>query len=222
MVEQRMYAVLRIAFSRCNQHCWHLLSTTRTTWRRNPRKTTNKTAVKWCYSTITPVRTLLTCQKHYTGVGLGSHSAPTLFTWSCALRFSLFPLSIEHPSRNLLSLWKCAPNMACRLQLKTKRFLQARNRKFTPACQLTIPYAPTPGRMMSENGRGRNGKSGEMKSVAGQTGGLLETPAPDSDSSTTNSNWSYWVANSGPQWWKPSVLMIQPWRVSIYVSNTWN
>ena len=51
--EQRGCAVLRIASAWCNHHCWHLLPTTEMYRRRNPRKTTNKVCVKWCYSTIT-------------------------------------------------------------------------------------------------------------------------------------------------------------------------
>ena len=69
-----------------------------------------------------------------TGVRLGSHSAPTSFTWSCGLRFSPFLLSVEQPSRNFLSRWKCASNMAWwLLQLKTTLFLQVQNWKVTPA-----------------------------------------------------------------------------------------
>ena len=58
-VEQRGCAVLRIASPRCNCHCWHLLPITERSCGCNARKTTNKTALKWCYSTITPARTLL-------------------------------------------------------------------------------------------------------------------------------------------------------------------
>ena len=42
LVEQRGCAVLGIASPRCNHHCWHLLTTTDTSCRRNPRKTTKK------------------------------------------------------------------------------------------------------------------------------------------------------------------------------------
>ena len=111
-----------------DSNCQHLRSLTDAIQEKDQQD-----CVKWRYSTITPARTLLTWQKHYTGIGLGSHSAPTLCTWSCALRFSPFPLSIEQPSRSILSGWICAPNMAWWLQLKTTRFLQARNRKITPA-----------------------------------------------------------------------------------------
>ena len=44
LVEQQDCAVLRIISPRCNHHCWPLLPSTETSCRRNPRKTTNKSA----------------------------------------------------------------------------------------------------------------------------------------------------------------------------------
>ena len=44
LVEYRGCAVLQIASSRCNHHCWHLLPTAEMSCRLNPRKTTNNTA----------------------------------------------------------------------------------------------------------------------------------------------------------------------------------
>ena len=43
-------------------HYWHLLSVTETSRRRNPKED-RQNGGRWCYSTITPARTLLTWQK---------------------------------------------------------------------------------------------------------------------------------------------------------------
>ena len=67
-------------------------------------------------------------QKHYTGVAVGSHSAPTLSPDLAPTDFYLFrSLFKKLPFR-----MKICSNMASQLQLKPTRFLQARNRKITP------------------------------------------------------------------------------------------
>ena len=43
LMEQRECAIVRIVSPRCNHHCRHLLPTTETSCRHNPRKTTNRT-----------------------------------------------------------------------------------------------------------------------------------------------------------------------------------
>ena len=65
LAEQRGRTVLRIASPRCKLIITAdiFLPTTETSCRRNPRKTTNNNCIKWCYSTITHARTLLTWQK---------------------------------------------------------------------------------------------------------------------------------------------------------------
>ena len=97
----------RIASPRCNHHCWHLLPTTETSCRCNPRK--RQTGLrKLCYSTITPSSTLETWQKQelYRS-SVGKSFRTHLIHLILRPQFSPFPLSIEQPSRNLLS-GKCA------------------------------------------------------------------------------------------------------------------
>ena len=90
--------------------------------------------VKWCYSTITPARTLLTWQKNTIQELVGKSFRTHLTHLILRPQIFTFPLSIEQPSRNFLSGWKCSPDMAWRLlQFKTTRFLQTWNRKITPS-----------------------------------------------------------------------------------------
>ena len=98
------------------------------------KKNEQRDYVKWCCSTITPARTLLTWQKTlyrgWVGKSIRTHLIhlilrPQIFNFS-----TLYQITFK----DFLSGWKWAPNMGWRLlKLKTTRFLQAGNRKITPA-----------------------------------------------------------------------------------------
>ena len=128
LVEQRGCALLQIAFPRCIHHCWHLLPTTETSCRCNPNKNDQQDCVKWCYSMMTLLTWHKTLYRSWVGKSFQTHLIHLILN----PRFSPFLCSIKQPSRNFLSRWNCAPNMAWRLQLKTMQFLQARNWKITP------------------------------------------------------------------------------------------
>ena len=133
LAEQRGCAVLRIASPRCR------LTTTAEIYCQQVRhladaiqENEQEDRMKWC-STKTPARTQLIWQKTLYRSWVGKSFRTHLIHLILRPHISPFLLSIEQHSRNFLSGWKRTPNMACWLQLKTTRFLQARNRKITPA-----------------------------------------------------------------------------------------
>ena len=85
LVEQRRCAVLWIDFPRCI-HPWQLLTTTETQSKKNDQQDW----VKWCYSSITTARTLLTLQKTLCRSWIGKSFRTHLVNWSWDLRFSHF------------------------------------------------------------------------------------------------------------------------------------
>ena len=130
LVKQRGCACTTNCFPTADIYCEEM----RCLASQSKKKNEQQDCVKWYYSTIMPARTQLTWQKILYRSWIEKSFRTHLITWSCALRFSPFPLSIELQWRNFLFGWKWAPNMAWRLpELKTTWFLQAPNQKITPA-----------------------------------------------------------------------------------------
>lgn len=99
LVGQKECAGLRIASSRCNNYCRHLLPLIHTQSKKNDQDDMN-----WCYSTIRPTRTLLTWHNHYPARKVFPHPPYS------SQKFYLFSLSNDiqntsFPDEKALRTW---------------------------------------------------------------------------------------------------------------------
>ena len=129
LVEQIGCVVLRLSSPRCN----HDMTITANNWdvlQTQSQKIDQQGCVKWCYSTKTPAHTLLTWQKHYTGVGLEVIPLPPYSPDLAHSDFHLFHSLSSNIKELPFQMKMCSASC---LVLKITRLLKARNRKITPA-----------------------------------------------------------------------------------------